>query len=351
VEIPVPKTKTRRIAFVLAVLSLALPLRAAELTRARYTMGTLLRVSLVGDAPETLDPAAEAVFAEVDRWDRLLSTYKPESEVSRINAAAPEPVLVSSDTLRAVAGALNWAEKTGGAFDPTVGPLVRLWGFDGPSPRRPSPDEIESAKVLVGYEQVEVSTTASTVRLPRQGMTLDFGGHGKGWALDRALEKVRDRPGLEEVVLDFGGQLLFWSRAPKMWTATVRHPKKKKTLAAFQVPGNGSLATSSFSERFLMAADPKSPRRQKRYGHILDPRTGSPAMGVESVTVWAAAAEEADVLTKPLFILGRAEGLRFADAHGIAARLFTEGKRGLAAVASQKWREIFESGFRDQRGP
>ncbi len=317
-------------------------LAAEELTRAQYVMGTLLRVSLTGRDKAALDRTADAVFDEVGRWDRLLSTYKPDSEVSRINAAAPEGAAVSSDTLRALRSALEWARRTGGAFDPTAGALIRAWGFETPTPRVPEPADVKAALSRVGHEKVRWNASALSVQLPLRGMALNFGAIGKGWALDRALEKVSSAGGADQVVMDFGGQLLFWSARPRVWPAALRAPG---AVPSFDVKGSGSLATSAASEHFFTAAGPKDGRggRPRRYGHILDPRTGYPASACESVTVWAPAAEAADALSTALFVMGPREGLAWADQEGVAARfVFEEEGKGLGAAASRKWKETFE---------
>jgi FAD:protein FMN transferase len=274
-----------------------------------------------------------------------LSTYKPESEISRLNAAAPAPVRLSADTLRALASALEWGRRTGGAFNVAAGALVKTWGFHA-APRLPEESDVRAALELVRPEDVRLAPSGEA-SLAKAGMELDFGGVGKGWALDRALEKARAAAdGLEELVMDFGGQLLFWSAAPRTWPAAVRDPRNRGgSPRTLQLRAGGSLSTSAATEKFLVVPDPKAPGGglPKRYGHILDPRTGFPAEPCESVTVWAPEAEAADALSTALFVLGPAEGLRHADAEGVAALIvYTDPKRGVTSVASIKWKELFE---------
>lgn len=322
-----------------------------ELTRTRYAMGTLLRVTLISEATgqevqEQLEQAADMAFNEVDYWDRLISTYKPDSEVSLINASAPQEVKVSSDTLEAVAMAIGWAEKTNGVFDPTIGPFIKLWGFDTTTPHLPEKAEIELVKDLVYYRNVDYSTSTAIVKLRQKGMALDFGGIGKGWALDKALEKIKNTTVLEEVILDFGGQLLFWSRTPKNLPVAIRHPiADGGTLKTFTVTGNGSLSTSAISERYFVATNPKDIQRRQphRYGHILDPQTGYPAEPCESVTVWAETATAADVLSTAVFVMGPETGISFADSHRIAAYIvFQDTGKGLISIPSQEWKNLLQ---------
>jgi FAD:protein FMN transferase len=318
---------------------------AEEIGRAQYVMGTLLKVSMKGPDKAALDLAADRIFAETEKWDRLLSTYKADSEVSRVNRAAPEGVIVSTETAAFIRRSVEWAKRTGGAFDPTIGPLVDAWGFRGGEPRVPSEKEIREARALVGYEGIVVSDDAR-VRLTRQGMSLDFGAIGKGWALDRALARAREDEAVQEVVMNFGGQIRFWSRESGSWTTAIRHPRRDgESLEELAVNQNGSLSTSAASEKFVVATDPKSAEGEfpKRYGHILDPRTGYPAEGVESVTVWSEKAEDADVLSTALFVMGPEEARSFAEIEKIPALVvFHDKKSGLISQASPAWKKIFQ---------
>jgi len=307
------------------------------LRRVRYTMGALLKATLKGDDPAVLEAAAEAMFVEAERWDGLLSAAKPDSELSRINTEAPKDVPVSSDTARAVGEALDWAGKTKGAFDPTVGPLVKLWGFDGKAASLPREDDIVNTRDLVGFRRVD-ATTAS-VRLWARGMGLDLSAVAKGWALDRALERV-NTDGIEEIVLNFGGRVLFWSREPRAWPASILHPEwEGSSLPSFEVSGNGALATAAATDHYFVAADPKDSRvQQKRYGHILDPRTGWPAEPCESVTVWAPTAAAADALSTAIFVMGPEEGLAYANRENVAASIaYHDVLRGSREIYSDAW--------------
>lgn len=335
-----------------ALLFWAGPLCAVEISRARYTMGTLLSVTLTGGSAEALQSAADAALDEVDQWDRRLSTYKPESDISRVNRSAPDEVPVSSRTIEATRAALDWARQTGGAFDPTVGPLMVLWGFRGDrasgsvagkaadrARKIPGKDELARALPLVNHENVRVTDGGIALA---EGMALDFGGIGKGWALDRALEKIQSGGAADSAVLNFGGQILFWSRAPRQWPAAVREPRHAGAVSAgFSVNGNGSLATSAASENFITATDPKGPVKKypHKYGHIMDPRTGQPAESVESVTVWAPSATDADVLSTALFVMGPEKGMAYAEDRGIAVSMtYIDRSKGRREIKSTQWK-------------
>jgi thiamine biosynthesis lipoprotein len=313
---------------VLGVLSLG-RLFAAEVDRAWFVMGTSFRVLVEASESSTAETAAASIHDEVSRWDRLLSTYRDDSEISRLNAAAPRAVAVSTDTRRIIERALDWSRRTGGVFDPTIGPWVRAWGFQGGTPRVPSREERRSALARVGVDRVVLAE--GTARLSVEGMSLDFGAIGKGWAMDQALERL-DRSRLDSVALDFGGQWLFWSREERRWPAAVRGG-----TVTFSVPA-GSLATSSSFERFFTDAS------GRRWGHILDPRTGYPSREPGSVTVWSPRATDADVLSTALHVRGRRRGLAWAARRGIAALFVGPDGR---ADATPDWRRITQ--FSDKR--
>jgi FAD:protein FMN transferase len=241
---------------------------AATSSGVRYVMGTLLQVRVEASDAEG---AKDAAFAEVERQDRLLSTYKEASEISRVNAAAGRAALpVSSDTYRVVDAALDYARKSSGAFDPTA----------------------QRDAALVGYQDVTLDRKESTIRLKRAGMRLDLGGIGKGYALDRALEAAKPY-GVESLWMDFGGQLLIWRRHPAPSPIVIEAADAKDRGAKALLAGNGSVASSSNAER---------------PGHLLDPRTGRPSTGTLRVTVIAPTATAADAWSTALFVLGPDRG-------------------------------------------
>ncbi|MBM3276409.1 MAG: FAD:protein FMN transferase, partial [Candidatus Sericytochromatia bacterium] len=166
-------------ALLLAVASGSAPAADGWLIRARYQMGTIWTIQARGPGVET---AVEAAFDEIDRIERLLSTYRSDSEISRVNRQAGRAfVKVSPETSGLLRRSLAYARESGGAFDPTVGPLVRAWGFKHRDYRVPTPSALARARRSVGYRRVEMDAVRG-IRLARQGMELDFGAIGKGYA-------------------------------------------------------------------------------------------------------------------------------------------------------------------------
>jgi thiamine biosynthesis lipoprotein len=267
-------------------------------------MGTLFEAVAWAPDSATGRAALEAARAVVVRVDSLMSTYKPESELSRMAASAGTGhwTPLSAETLEVLETALEWARASGGAFDPTVGPLVDLWGFHEGEGRVPSDEEIAAARGTVGWEKVEVEPTVSRARLPVEGMELDFGAIAKGYALDLATRAMR-RAGASAGTVDLGGNVSVFGARPGGggWSLGIRHPRDADRLLGRIEINGGSVATSGDYERYFEVDG-------VRYSHILDPRTGWPARGVIQTTAAAPTGIEADALSTTLFVLGPEAG-------------------------------------------
>lgn len=321
----------------------AVPSFAAQAKGVQYVMGTLLKIELEGSDTKTIEATRDAMFNRVQGLDRLLSNYKPESELSLINRLAGEYCTVSTTTFASIRSALDYAAISKGAFDPTIGPLVHLWGFDSDRPAVPSRiEDIQRATAQVDWRAVELDAAASRVKL-KPGMTLDLGGIGKGQAMDAALEIAKANAKVERVKLDFGGQLLFWQRSgfspQKVGIAKTDH--SGGDFGTITLSYSASIATSSQAERSFVWTDPRDGIK-KRFGHILDPNTGWPVERTESVTVVAPTATQADALTKPLFILPPREALEFLKSQpGVEALIvYHDSSKGLTQVTTPGWGKL-----------
>ena len=292
-------------------------------SRARFLMGTRLIIECRGQVdPQLFDEA----FGEVARLEGILSNWIESSEVSRLNREGPRaPFPVSGDLLHAVEVSLAWAERTGGAFDPTVESLVRWYGlraggaFAGfPSPpegeRGEAAGEVpESKRPVVGWRHVDVDREGHSVQFRRDGIGIELGGIGKGIALDAAVRILRTG-GVVSGLLDFGGQVMVVGEtAPEDgWLIGVADPEQRDRAVATVTLHRGSLATSGNSERAVTGD-------QGRTGHILDPASGAPAQFTGTVSVLAEDGTSADALSTALFVMGPERGLEWAESRGIAA--------------------------------
>jgi FAD:protein FMN transferase len=275
-------------------------------------MGTILEIDALGADAAATEAAVAAAFEAVDAVEVRLSNWKPESEMSRANAAG-RLFSLSPETWGSLTRAFDLARETEGAFDPSVGAVTRA-----------EPGAAHAA--AVGWTKVRLDPRGRTLSFAVPGGAIDTGGFGKGEGLDRALAVLRSR-GVGAARLNFGGQITLFGtasspdRIPDLATVAVAEPRSGSTreLARFRVE-DGSVSTSSQSER---------------PGHIVDPRTGDPVTFAGSVTVLAESGVHADALSTALFVLGPARGIAFADRRGIAALYVVPRGRGWQFVPSR----------------
>ena len=292
------------------------------------TMGTTYHVKLV-ETPRDIDPAslARKVDGVLSTVNQAMSTYLPDSELSRFNDAKAENwTSISTDTLTIVEESRRLNLLTGGAFDPTVGPIVDLWGFGpgGGQERVPSEDEIDAVKAAVGFAKVESRTGAApAIRKHAPGVRLDFSGVAKGYGVDKVAELLA-LTGIENYLIEVGGELRASGHAPggRSWHVGIEKP----TLASDDVQhvidlGNEALATSGNYRIFFE-------RDGQRFSHIVGPRTGRPVThDLASVSVVAATTLEADALSTSLLVLGPEDGMALAAEENIQA-YFIVGRDG-----------------------
>lgn len=264
-------------------------------------MGTTFTVVAYGESRVQLETAVDLAFEEVRRVDDLLSNYKPRSEWSQVNReAANRAVRVSPELFDFLKTCLQYSRQSGGTFDITVGPLVRVWGFYKGTGRLPHRAEIRGALARVGYQKVLLDEANQSVRFARTGVEIDPGGIGKGYAVDRVVEILRQR-GIRSALVSGGGSSIYGLGAPPGeagWPVKIRHPRTPKQSVAELVLRDLSMSTSGTSEKFFVAGG-------KIYSHVFDPRTGYPAQGVLSVSVTAPRTIDSEAWTKPFFIQGR----------------------------------------------
>jgi thiamine biosynthesis lipoprotein len=252
-----------------------------------------------GDAGE-LARSVEAAFDEVDRIDRLMSHYKPESPLSRLNReAARGPVAVEPELFDFIAESLRYGRDSGGAFDITVGPLMKAWGFFRGGGRVPSAQELAELRQRVGYGHVVLNAAAGTIRFDRPGVELDLGGIAKGYAVDRAVAVLRSR-GVAAALVSAGGSTVFGLGSPPgqaAWEVSVQDP----------VDPGAAAFTVRLRDRALSVAGSYEKSFEKdgvTYSHIMDPRTARPVQGVLSVAVLSATGTEGDALDDAFFVKG-----------------------------------------------
>jgi len=268
----------------------------------RYAMGCLYSIEAWGDDRARLQSAVTAALDEVDRLDQLLSHYKPSSDLSRLNREAwPGPAHPVPELFDLISRSLEFSRASSGAFDVTVGPLMRAWGFFRGEGRFPTDSELQAAMKTVGYHHIRLDRQARTVSFDRSGVELDLGGIGKGYAVDRA-GKILRQAGVRSALISAGGSsILAVGRPPgqRAWSVRLQDPLEPgKTALRLQLRDE-ALSVSGSAEKFFEL-------NGRRYGHIMDPRTGHPVGSVLSVAVISKAGVDGDALDNAFFVLGPA---------------------------------------------
>lgn len=291
-----------------------------ETERTRYLMGTLCTITL----PSAHAAAAERAFDEIARVESLISTWRDDTELSRVNALpAGGRMTVSPELAALLQTTIDWSEQTGGAFNPLLGTLIDAYGVR-------TKFRIPSAHVV----QVAIAESdVDNVRIEGGGVAknadarFEEGGFGKGFALDRAIAVLKNA-GVPYATIDFGGQVVWFGAGSR--DVGIAHPlKRHEEAVVISVPA-GSVATSAGTEQTFEIDG-------ERYTHIIDPRTGKPLPPAGSVTVYADSAIEADILSTALFVMGPVEGVRWADAHGVVAIFVVPHDRELRLTTTREF--------------
>jgi thiamine biosynthesis lipoprotein len=274
--------------------------------------------------------AATAALEAIDHVEDRLSVFRPDSEVSRLNRLAHEAPFASSSALASLLDrCASLHRDTGGAFDPTSAPLTRCWGFLRRAGQLPDGESLETARRSVGMAHVRIDVGARSIRFARANVELNFGAIGKGYALERAARQLARR-GLRTALLSAGGSsvLALGPARGRPWPVGLRDPRARHRRWAILHLRDAALATSGSGEQFFESGG-------RRYGHILDPRTGWPAEGQLAATVVASSAAEADALSTAFFIGGRALAESYCATHeNVLALIHQEEQPPPAIVGS-----------------
>jgi len=284
--------------------------------REAYVMGTTLRITVVARSRPEGARAIEEAFESVRRVDGLLSTWRDDSEIARLNQApVGQSVLLSPSLYLLLRDAARWTRLTGGAFDPAIGSLVDAWDLRGRG-RIPSRETLARARAAGGMGHFTFTDSAHTVSRNDSASWLDTGGFGKGAALGEARLALLRRH-VTAGRLNFGGQVLVIGPDPSGadWPVPVAHPARRAEPAAWLHLRDRSASTSSQSERFVTIGG-------KALGHVLDPRTGRPVPAWGSVTVVAEDPGAADAVSTALLVLGPEEGSKWAEGRDDLGILF-----------------------------
>jgi FAD:protein FMN transferase len=264
-------------------------------------MGTTFSIALPGRDRDRMEAAVHAAFDELRRVDCLLSNYRPDSEWSLVNReAAHHPVAVSPELFRLISVCLEQSHRTDGAFDITVGPLKRAWGFYRGTGSVPTAEALADARKHVGHQFVELDAAVGTVRFDHPGVELDPGGVGKGYAVDRMAGVLREH-GFDTALVTGSKSSIYGLGSPCAgepgWRADICSPEHPGTCAARVRLNDLSLSTSGTGEQCHWSDG-------KMYSHIVDPRTGWPLQAVAQVSVVTSRAVDGEVWAKACLLNG-----------------------------------------------
>ncbi len=298
--------------FLLFTVSACTPQKEKIYRKSKILMDTLITISVVSDSKNESEMAIDSAFDEIHKIEKLINFWSDDSEIAAIskNAGVSE-VKVSPVTLDIIEKAIFVSEKTNGAFDATIGPLVRLWDFN----KKIMPDDraIKEKIHLVDYKVMVIDKERSTAFLKRKGMSFDTGGIAKGYAADRAVDVLK-KYGITSGLVSVAGDIKAFGLKSdgKPWKVGIRNPRAKgekdEIMATIELK-DMAISTSGDYERYFILND-------KRYHHLLDPKTGYPADTCQSVSVIAKDGVFTDAFSTGVFILGHEKGMKLLEEMG-----------------------------------
>lgn len=303
---------------------------------AEVHMGTQFKIILYAKDERLARRAAQAAFQRIARLDAIMSDYNEASELSRLCHNTPhKPVRISDDLFHILAISQQLAQKTDGAFDVTVGAVVRLWRRARRTGELPEADKIKQALAVTGYSLLHLDAKHQTAWSEREGVLLDLGGIAKGYAADAAM-LVLEHCRIRSALIAAGGDIVVSYAPPgqRGWTIEIAPLKQAGQAENSLIIANAAISTSGDTEQAVE-------KKGLRYSHIVDPRTGIGLTEPIVVTVIAKRGVDADSLATAVSVLGRERGLNLIDrTKGAAALLVKKTANGYELFASKHWREV-----------
>jgi thiamine biosynthesis lipoprotein len=268
----------------------------------RFDITVVAKNQLIGN--EYIDVAID----EISRIEKLISSWDTNSQTSEINRnSGIKPVIVDKELFQFIQRCLKISKLTDGAFDISYASMDKIWHFDGTMTEMPSEDEIKKSVEKVGYQNIILNEENSSVFLKLKGMKIGFGAIGKGYAADKA-KALLIKKGVTAGIINASGDLNTWGTQPneKDWMVAIVNPLNKEKVFSWMPVNNSAVVTSGNYEKYVKF-------NNVLYTHIIDPRTGYPATGILSVSIFTKTAELADALATSIFVMGKETGLNFIN--------------------------------------
>jgi len=277
-------------------------------TRTLKLMGSRFDLTVVAENETLGNDYMDMAVAEINRIEKLISSWDPNSQTSLINTnAGIRPVVVDEELFQLIQRALKVSELTEGAFDISYASMDKVWHFDGSMTKMPSEESIKQSVAKVGYQNIILNEADHSVFLKLKGMKIGFGAIGKGYAADKAKALLQSK-GCKAGIINASGDLNTWGTQPdgKDWMVAIVNPLNKEKVFSWMPVRNSAVVTSGNYEKYVNF-------NGTLYTHIIDPRTGYPSTGILSATIFTANAELADALATSIFVMGVDTGLDFVN--------------------------------------
>ncbi len=272
-------------------------------------MGSRFDITVVADDEKIADQFIQKAESEIVRIENLISSWKPDSQISEVNRMAGKgPVKVDPEVIQLIERALTISKITDGAFDISYASMDQIWKFDGSMDERmPSQEAIRASVSKIGYQHIVLDKQAETVFLEKPGMKIGFGAIGKGYAADR-VKALLIKMGVASGIINASGDLTTWGRKPDQseWMVGITNPLNKTKFFSWLPLTDKAIATSGNYEKKVIIDGVE-------FSHIIDPRTGYPVRGISSVSILSESAELSDALATSVFVLGIEKGLFLID--------------------------------------
>ena len=319
--------------FHIAFCSLALAQTDQLFYESRPAMGSSFEVYLYAADRERASELFEAAFDEIERVEQALSNYRSSSELSRINAnAADAPVVTDPDVFALLDRAFVYSRESDGAFDVTVGKLMKAWGFFRGAGHYPSIEELARARAQTGWQRVRLDKRARSVNFLARGIELDLGGIGKGYAVDCVAGVLREA-GVTAALISSGSSSIYAIGAPPGkagWLVRVSDPLDRTHILSTISLKDQSLSTSGSYEKFFKL-------NGRTYCHIMDPRIGRPVEGMLQTSIIAPEATDSDALSTAVFVMGPERSARLLDNIAGTAAIFVTDRNGVERIVRIHW--------------
>ena len=271
-------------------------------------MGSRFDITVTANTKKEANAFIDLAVAEMTRIEKLISSWDKNSQTSLINKnAGIKAVKVDQELFQLIERAFHISKLTNGAFDISYASMDRIWKFDGSMTTMPPAEIVKKSVSKVGYQNIILNAENQTVFLKQKGMKIGFGAIGKGYAADKAKELLKQK-GVVSGIVNASGDLNTWGTQQngEYWKVAIKNPLNKNKIFALLPIYESAVVTSGNYEKYVMFND-------KRYTHIIDPRTGYPSQGIVSVSVFASSAELADALATSIFVMGKEVGLDFIN--------------------------------------